>query len=150
MRTQSEIAERFEEIKAGGGFGFGLGVLVDSMTFATASALDVVADDVDEQKWDEAESGTGGFNPNPTKGPALDDETIRQHLRVYIAFGWGKALDQRGLSASRTVLKLVEWAWLLGDDEAQAFAEDDDNYYPYGIPVLRYFSARFGVDVPEH
>ena len=50
-------------------------------------------------------------------------------------FAWRKANDERGLSASRIVSHYRNWYWLLCDDSIN-FSDLEDNYEPYGKPVL--------------
>jgi hypothetical protein len=81
------------------------------------------------------------------KTTPLDRETILAEMRDYMTFAWEKCNNQRGLSANRSVLKMAAWLWLLGDDEAVAFAEDDSHYAMYGRPVLTYICQRYGFPI---
>jgi hypothetical protein len=63
--------------------------------------------------------------------------------------GWTKCMDQRGISAWRTIQKMTAWMWLLGDAEAVAFINDDANYGMYGAPALRYLCERHGWAIPD-
>lgn len=44
-------------------------------------------------------------------------ESVLAEARRYMAFAWGKVQDHRGIPAGRSVQKLTEWCWLLGEDE---------------------------------
>lgn len=80
----------------------------------------------------------------------LTDETILDTMRDYMPFAIGKAEDERGISAGRSIQHFQAWLFLIGDDEMLAFAEDDDNYDPYGKPILRAIAAKYGfATVPE-
>ena len=84
----------------------------------------------------------------------LSDETptieeTAQDFLDYLNFGWTKALDQRGLSASRTVNKLGAWLWLMGRDDLAALINDDRFYCPYGMPALIMVAEKMGLTVPE-
>lgn len=62
---------------------------------------------------------------------------------AYLGFACGKALGHRGISASRSVDKLREWAWLFGRDDVVS-AMDSARYAMYGVPKLRAFAVRMG------
>jgi hypothetical protein len=52
------------------------------------------------------------------------------------------------ISASRSVEKLTEFAWLLGRDDVVA-AMDEAGYAQYGVPKLFAFAKGFEVEPPE-
>lgn len=70
----------------------------------------------------------------------LDHDTF---AREYLRFAVEKILDHRGNSASRSVDKLSELAWLLGRD-AVVTAMDHVRYPMYGAPKIRAFADGFG------
>lgn len=80
----------------------------------------------------------------------IDDvfETTQDFLD-YMVFGWMKALDQRGISASRTIDKCATWMWLLGRDDVEQVLRDNDLYNPYGVPALIKACEKLGISVPE-
>lgn len=71
----------------------------------------------------------------------VDHET---YARDYLEFAIGKILDHRGNSASRSVDKLSELAWLLGRDDIVA-AMDHAGYPMYGAPKVKAFADGFGL-----
>ncbi len=85
-----------------------------------------------------------GYEPTP-----LTKEEIENVMRKYMTFAFGKAHGQRGISASRSVWKYVQWLWLLEDEELLAFAEDESNFAMYGLPVLREISDKYGFKEAE-
>lgn len=92
-----------------------------------------------------------GWQPgheHETENHPLTEEYVRTQAVNYLQFAFGKALDHRGISASRSVMKMREYAWLLGLDEAVAFADDDKNYPNYGVPVLKHMARALGVPLP--
>lgn len=92
-----------------------------------------------------------GFGPPTNRTLPLDAgdrEFILQALAHYLAFAWEKALEKRGISASRSIDKLRQWLWLLGDDELCAVCDDDAMYPPYGIPILRRIAAKYELPDP--
>jgi len=69
----------------------------------------------------------------PTEGPP--SQWAKGQIESYLDFAIEKAENERGLSAMRSVQKMREWVWLLGDQEVyDAFEEAD--YNPYGLPKL--------------
>lgn len=79
----------------------------------------------------------------------LNQEEIQKELIDYLDFAFGKAIDHRGLSAMRSVIKLSNWAWILGRQELYDFARADGNYSCYGVPILKRFAQAFDVPIPE-
>lgn len=78
-----------------------------------------------------------------------DRDTIVKEMRDYMEFGWGKVLDHRGISASRTLSHMAGWLWLLEDDEMVGFVFDEANYMPYGAPVLKRICEKYEFPIPE-
>ncbi|MEU7617265.1 hypothetical protein AB0B27_14395 [Micromonospora rifamycinica] len=70
----------------------------------------------------------------------IDHET---YARDYLRFAVGKIIDHRGNSASRSVDKLGELAWLLGRDDIVA-GMDRVGYPMYGAPKVKAFADGFG------
>jgi len=78
---------------------------------------------------------------------ARDREGVLKTMREYMDFAWGKALDHRGISASRSVSHLHAWVWLLGDEDYAAIPWA--HYAQYGAPVLKAVTERFGFAMPD-
>lgn len=133
MRTDDEIAARIRAIDEEDFFGFETGDLVVRLPFD--SAKEFLKPEVTPEEW-------GDSQPR-------DADSIRAEITNYLPFAFGKALGHRGLSAGRSVAHMRAWFWLLGDDEAVAFIEDDTNYPPYGMPVLFYCADRVGAPKPD-
>jgi hypothetical protein len=79
----------------------------------------------------------------------LTREALIETMRDYMDFAWEKAIDERGISASRSVEKFATWLYMLGDDQLVLFAEDDDNFPMYGKPVLRRICESYGFAIPD-
>lgn len=128
MRTQSEIMARIEAIKGSDWLGTQVVDLAQQLPFDTARKyLDLTPED--EAKWHAPD--------------------VRAEMAGYIAFAWGKCTGHRGISAGRSLDHYRAWCWLIGDDEALAFIDDDANYAPYGAPVLAYLCRRYGWAIPD-
>lgn len=81
---------------------------------------------------------------------AADDfPAIKAAMGKYMEFAWDKVADQRGISASRSIEKMQEWAWLLGDDEVVAWCNDLALYPQYGAPILGRICEKYGFPIPE-
>ena len=72
-----------------------------------------------------------------------------QEFLDYMVFAWGKALNMRGLSSSRSLSKLSSWLWLFGREDLQEIAMSDDLYNPYGAPALIKVCEELGIEVPD-
>ena len=75
-------------------------------------------------------------------------ETIQDFLD-YMVFAWGKAIDERGISASRSISKLAAWLWLLGREDLEDSINRDDLYEPYGMPALIEVCNMLNINVPN-
>lgn len=127
-RSQDDILARFRDAEGKGEdmFGWRREVLASAMTLATLRM-------------------------------ALPDETIDAHApalvefaaRAYLAFAIGKIEGHRGISASRSVVKLREYAWLLGRDDVVS-AMDDADYPQYGAPQVKAFADGMAWPWPRH
>lgn len=78
-----------------------------------------------------------------------DVREAAQDLLDYMVFGWSKALDERGISASRTINKIAAWLWILGRQDLEELVSRDSLYNPYGMPALIAVSQQLGIEVPS-
>ena len=76
------------------------------------------------------------------------NETVQDFLD-YMVFAWGKAEDERGISASRSISKLSVWLWMLGRQDLVEKINDSSLYNPYGAPALIVVCEELGIKVPE-
>lgn len=129
IRTSDEIATRLRAVRAAGTdlFGFREEVLLEALGFEHAReflAPEVTASQWDRRRWRQHS----------------DTET---YARWYLTFAIDKILDHRSNSASRSVQKLAELAWLLGRDDLMS-AMDDADYPMYGAPKVKTFADGLG------
>lgn len=123
-RTQDEIVARVRDIADEDLFGFAREVLIAALDEAAMRRL------------------FPDINPNlPLAAPVEPDTELA--ARRYLEFAVGKIIDHRGISASRSVSKLTEYAWLLGRDDVVA-AMDAAGYVQYGAPQVRAFAEGMG------
>ena len=141
MRTEVEILAKlkqkndpFDDM-----FGAQRGRLMEALSFETARKEGLL----NESFLKEVDAGK---DPEWT---ATTDETLRASIVDYLGFAWGKCLEHRGISASRSLSHFRALCWLLEDEEAVLFINDDNNYAPYGAPVLAYLSKRFSYPMPK-
>lgn len=126
MRTQDEIVARYEAKKGEDFLGVIANDLIPYLDFERARPY--LKDGAQESEW------------NPWE---LTEESVRTELINYLPFAREKAEGERGISAGRSIQHFASWLWLLGDDELLAFAEDDDNYAPYGMPVIERIAEKY-------
>lgn len=75
---------------------------------------------------------------------------VAQDFLDYMVFAWSKAIDERGISASRSIDKLGAWMEILSRPDVAEVLHDDDLYNPYGRPALRNACGMLGIDCPDY
>lgn len=75
---------------------------------------------------------------------AISRENVIAEMQEYIDFAIGKALDQRGISASRSIWKFKQWLWLLEDYEITNFDFND-----YGYKLLMEIAKKYDLTINE-
>lgn len=73
----------------------------------------------------------------------LTRENILKRLEADVAFGFEKALDQRGLSAGLMFQVVSMWNWIL-EEGLQDFSE----YAHYGLPLFKATAVKYGFNNP--
>lgn len=130
-RTQDEIAARLKTLSIGEDvLGFRSEVLISVLDFEHAAPF--LAPDTTGGEWDKIR---------------VRPDAVEDRARDYYAFALTKIEGHRGISASRSVDKLTEYAWLLSrDDVVDAMAAAD--FPQYGAPKVKAFADGFGEDWP--
>ena len=124
MRTQDEIKTEFKKLNEVDMFGWKRMILTDFMIIETVKELNLLKDDITDEELKEF------IYTEPT------DENIIAKIKDYMDFALGKALNHRGISASRSIEKFTEWLWLLNrPDITEKFEEA--KYENYGVPQLK-------------
>ena len=144
MRTQDEIAAKVAE-RDDDLLGFRADVLLCFLDYDHAKPL--IKPEITREQWDAMDNSVGGDAPRHPR--VLTASDIPEQMAGYMRFAWGKVSDHRSISAGRSVDKLAALAWLLGDDDVVAFAEDPTNYPQYGAPILRHICERYGLPIPD-
>ena len=79
-----------------------------------------------------------------------DIKEAAQDFLDYMVFAWMKAMDERGISASRSIEKLAAWMKILNRDDVADVLGDDNLYNPYGRPALKKACEMLGIEHPEN
>jgi len=74
----------------------------------------------------------------------LTKDNILQQLKKDVEFGFEKALNKRGLSASAMNDVVKMWNWVLQD----GLENFPDQYAMYGLPLLKATAIKYGFDNP--
>jgi len=106
MKTIEQIVDRIQNDK-NDPFGFVADMLIEYVPYEAAKPL------LSEEA-EEAYPGGEGWDVSP-----LTKEAVTEEMRSYMKFAWGKVRDHRGLSASRSVVKMAAWLWILDEDDFQ-------------------------------
>lgn len=131
-RTQEQILARIEDVKPDDYFGFKSDVLISYLDFEHAKPF--LRDGATPEEWAEVK--------------AVLDPPAEEGAK-YLEFAVGKIRDERGISASRSVQKFAEWAWLDGEDDLAEQIDDDRNYGWYGDHAVRLYTDHYGLTWPE-
>ena len=68
-------------------------------------------------------------------------ENVLKQLEKDVEFGFDKALDQRGISASLMFDVVKMWNWIL---EEGLESWSDKNYAQYGLPLFKATAVKYG------
>lgn len=83
-----------------------------------------------------------GADPNTEVRPWTEDE-LKKQLTSDVAFGFEKALDQRGLSSGLMYEVVKMWMWVFEDD-----LQHHDDYAQYGLPLFKAVAVKYGLPNP--
>lgn len=135
-RSIDELKERWIHVRQNI-LPFGAEVIADFMPF------DLVKGDFKEEYVKRIEAGEAKYEVKTDLKEVVND------FLTYMKFAWGKAEDERGISASRSIQKLGEWLWVLGRDDLYGLINRDDLYNPYGAPALLAVCDQLQIEAPE-
>lgn len=76
----------------------------------------------------------------------LTKKNVLRRLKEDVEFGFEKALNQRGISASLMNDVVKMWNWVLEDGLEDI--PQNDNYAQYGLPLLKATALKYGFDNP--
>lgn len=73
-------------------------------------------------------------------------ENILEQLRQDVGFGWEKACDERGISASLMFDVVLKWCRVLEDGLENW---NENHYGPYGKPLFQAVAKKYGWELDE-
>ena len=76
----------------------------------------------------------------------LTRRSVLSQLKKDVEFGFEKALNQRGLSASMMAEVVMMWNWIL--EEGLEDYDINSGYAQYGLPLLKATALKYGFDNP--
>lgn len=139
LKSQEEIIQKLHQIQETQSFmDFRPEVLIDFLSMENAKPF------LNQDYVKKLESGEEQYGDVVTT-----IEECAQDFLDYMNFAWGKAEDERGISASRSIQKLGIWLWLMNRDDLRIIIEDDALYNPYGAPALIEVCSQMGIEVPK-
>lgn len=71
------------------------------------------------------------------------EENVLKQLEADVAFGFEKALNQRGISAGLMHAVVLMWMWVLEDQDLLAM---EDDYAQYGLPLFKAVAVKYGFE----
>lgn len=140
MRTQAELAQYIHDrVKEQDPLGWSAEALTDFIPYEHAKPF--LREGYTEEEWNDA------FGPYQKP---YTEEVVTEELVTYMnLFGFDKALNHRGISASRTVEKVRAWCYALGRMELVHVLSDERLYPQYGAPMLSTVAQEFGIPEPD-
>lgn len=138
MRTEAEIVDRINLIRGTNAdwAGFRQEVLFSALSWE--ALVPYLREGLTEEEKAEAQANRAG----------RDEAWLLNEAQEYFHFAIGKIIDHRGISASRSVEKLTEFAWLMGKDDLVK-AMDETEYSKYGAPIVLLFGRGMGFSLPK-
>ena len=138
LRTQEELKEKFDELRNSTHlFSFQIDVLIFYLTFEDTKIY------LKEEFLKEIEAGTKQWLQITTIERCIQD------FLDYMEFAFGKAENQRGLSACRSIDKLSIWLWIMNREDLYSIITNEDLYNPYGAPALIEVCDKMDIKVPD-
>ena len=129
MKTLEQIAKEYESKTLDGR---DLGRLSQFIPFDMIERFGINP----KEEYNNAEKWNANLKP-------FTKENILAQLREDVAFGFEKALNRRGISASIMYEVVKMWNWILEEG-----LEDFGSYAQYGLPLFKATAEKYGFDNP--
>lgn len=121
MRSQTKILAQIKERQSQDMLGFEWPMYIDALEFKNAKKW--LKDSVKRMDWDKQQLKT--------------DDEVREAMKKYMDFAWEKANGFRGISAQRSIMHYIAWAWLIDQEfHDELKKEFHENYQYYGKDIL--------------
>ncbi len=104
--------------------------LINFLNLEQIQELDIIIKDEYKDEW-------------KTNKLEFTRENILKQLEADVIFGFEKALDKRGISASCMYDVVRMWNWILEEG-----LEDCEEYECYGLPLFKATALKYGFDNP--
>lgn len=130
MKNLEEVAQTIKDETLDGRFNKRLTQFIPSNMLEKFSLK--LMDDVSPEKWD-------------SHVIPFTRENVLKQLKEDVAFGFKKALDCRGISASLMFNVVLNWNKIL---EEGLENWDENNYAQYGLPLFKATAVKYGWDNP--
>lgn len=137
LKTSKEARQKHTETRSEDVLNFIQEILIQFIAFED------IKDIIDPEHLPKIESGEEVWLE-----PLSLEEAVQDFLD-YMVFAWGKALDERGISAGRSIQKLGTYLWLFSRPDLEELIKKDSLYYPYGRPALRKVCEELGIQTPN-
>lgn len=72
--------------------------------------------------------------------------TVKAETYRYLTFAIDKAKEHRGISATRSVEKLMVWMWMM--EKVNHPDEHTEPYVQYGVPILKWIASEIAYPWP--
>lgn len=141
QRTMEELDQRAQVARGRDPFDFEFHEYVVRLDWEHAQDFLQPDAEVTEEQW-------------KARRPSLSPLAMVDEILHYMDFAWDKANGCRGISANRSIMHLIAWLWMAGEDELCRELERDlyenDAYCYYGKPQLVKVCRHYGVDWRGH
>lgn len=98
-----------------------------------------------------SDEGKDKYYADPSSWSMISDvNEAAQDVLDYMVFGWMKAIDERGISSSRSIQKLSAWMKILSRPDVADILTNNDRYSPYGRPALKDACVALGIPYPDY
>lgn len=127
IRTTDEILKKIDEGFKNDFFGFGVSDIIMALPFEHA-----------KQFYRKEFLNKPDAEETHEKERLKTKQDVLEKMKDYLLFAYGKAEDQRGLSADRSIQHYIAWTWLIDDGFYKRLENEyETNYHSYGIHILR-------------
>ncbi len=129
MRTQEEILKRIEARKEHNCLGSEIHEYIYYLDYEHAKSF--LKDGIKGEDWEQDRK---------------EKKTPAEMIKDYMSFAWDKANNCRGISAARSIMHMIAWLWMDGQDVFLKKWNELKDYEYYGKPQLIAICELYGID----